>query len=116
MNINVQSTFGIYVPDDPIVALQVATKAYVDNVTISGSSIRPFSNDNIAIGTSNVFYLAGNGLGVTNASNTVLVYMDTIFQPNSEYTYNTGNNTVQIHDASIPAGIQIYTVAWQTVP
>jgi len=76
-----------------------------DNVTIlegGGTFYDPITNVNTATGTSNVFFV---GRDIVTHNNVQAVYLDGIFQANTEYVLHFSNNTVQLDDATIPAGV-----------
>ena len=82
-----------------------------DNVAALSGAVQllPFTNVNTALGTSNVFF---TGADTASDANVVLVSLDGIQQPNTQFEYNHSNNTIQFKDASIPSGtiVQIFTL------
>jgi hypothetical protein len=82
----------------------------VDAITGGSTLLTPFTNVNSALGTSNVFFV-GRDIGAE--ANVVLVMLDGISQPNTEYEVNASNNTVQFTDATIPSGttVQIFSLS-----
>lgn len=72
-----------------------------------------WNNSNISLGTSNVFFI-GSTINPTN-NNFIKIYLDGVKQPESEWIYNSGNNTVQFVDANIVAGLTVEIDAWITV-
>jgi len=81
----------------------------VDAITGGGTFLAPFTNVNVASGTSNVFFVGKN---VSAEANVTLVMIDGISQPNTEFVVNAANDTVQFTDATIPSGsiIQIFSM------
>ena len=87
--------------------------AVQDNVTAlsgGGTFLSPFTNVNTATGTSNVFFVGRN---IAAEANVLLVMLDGISQPNTEYEVNASNDTVQFTDATIPSGtiVQIFSMS-----
>ena len=82
----------------------------VDAITGGSTLLTPFTNVNSALGTSNVFFV-GRDIGAE--ANVVLVMLDGVSQPNTEYEVNASNNTVQFTDATIPSGttVQIFSLS-----
>ena len=83
-----------------------------DNVTAitgGGTFLSPFTNVNTATGTSNVFFI---GKDTAAEANVVLVMLDGVSQPNTEYAVNSANDTIQFTDATIPSGtiVQIFSM------
>ena len=83
-----------------------------DNVTAitgGGTFLSPFTNVNTATGTSNVFFI---GKDTAAESNIILVMLDGVSQPNTEYAVNSANDTIQFTDATIPSGtiVQIFSM------
>jgi hypothetical protein len=87
--------------------------AVQDNVTAitgGGTFLSPFMNVNAATGTSNVFFVGRN---IAAEANVVIVSLDGVSQPNTEYEVNASNDTVQFTDATIPSGtiVQIFSMS-----
>ena len=87
--------------------------AVQNNVTAlsgGGTFLSPFTNVNTATGTSNVFFV---GRDIAAEANVLLVMLDGISQPNTEYEVNASNDTVQFTDATIPSGtiVQIFSMS-----
>jgi len=82
-----------------------------DNVAALSGAVQllPFTNVNVAVGSSNVFF---SGVDTASDANVVHVSLDGIHQPNTQFVYNHSNNTIQFKDASIPSGtiVQIFTL------
>ena len=83
-----------------------------DNVTAitgGGTFLAPFTNVNTATGTSNVFFVGKN---IAAEANVLLVMLDGVSQPNTEYAVNASNDTVQFNDSTIPSGtiVQIFSM------
>jgi len=84
-----------------------------DNVTAitgGGTFLSPFMNVNTATGTSNVFFV---GRDIAAEANVLVVTLDGVSQPNTEYEVNASNDTVQFTDATIPSGtiVQIFSMS-----
>jgi len=87
--------------------------AVQDNVTAitgGGTFLSPFTNVNVATGTSNVFFVGRN---IASEANVNMVFLDGVSQPNTEYVVNAANDTVQMVDATIPSGtiVQIFSMS-----
>jgi hypothetical protein len=87
--------------------------AVQDNVTAitgGGTFLSPFMNVNTATGTSNVFFV---GRDIAAEANVLVVTLDGVSQPNTEYEVNASNDTVQFTDATIPSGtiVQIFSMS-----
>jgi len=87
--------------------------AVQDNVAAlsgGGTFLSPFTNVNTATGTSNVFFVGRN---IAAEANVLLVMLDGVSQPNTEYEVNASNDTVQMVDATIPSGtiVQIFSMS-----
>ena len=61
-------------------------------------------NVNVALGTSNVFFVGQN---TTSDDNVLTVTLDGIVQSNSEFVIHHSNDTIQFKDASIPSGTKV---------
>mgnify|MGYP001177473031 FL=1 len=78
-----------------------------DNVATlggGGTFFKPFMNVNVALGTSNVFFVGQN---TTSDDNVLTVTLDGIVQSNSEFVMHHSNDTIQFKDASIPTGTKV---------
>ena len=78
-----------------------------DNVAAlggGGTFFKPFMNVNVALGTSNVFFVGQN---TTSDDNVLTVTLDGIVQSNSEFVMHHSNDTIQFKDASIPSGTKV---------
>jgi hypothetical protein len=71
--------------------------------------LKTHTNTNTSTATSNVYYIGSTK--TPNLQSNVTVYIDGIYQSPAEWVFHSGNNTVQIIDASLPAGLIIDIVA-----
>ena len=87
-----------------------SVQANVTAITGGGTFLSPFMNVNTATGTSNVFFV-GRDIGAE--ANVLIVTLDGVSQPNTEYEVNASNDTVQFTDATIPSGtiVQIFSMS-----
>lgn len=74
----------------------------VTALTGGGTFFAPFSNVNTATGTSNVFFV---GKSISNHNNVQSVFLDGVYQANTEYILHFANNTVQFDEPTIPSGV-----------
>lgn len=104
-------TGDLILAGDPDAALKAATKQYVDSIG-GGANAIPVSNTNTSTSTSNVFFL---GINNTTSEAHIFVWTDGVYQSEDFWVYNSGNNTIQLDEASMPAGIEIATRAFTEI-
>lgn len=82
------------------------------NANVGGTGTIPirWANTNTSTATSNVFFIGSPK--TPNLTSNVSVYISGIYQPSAEWVFHTTNNTVQIKDASLPAGLTIDLAVW----
>jgi len=89
----------------PTSASNAATKAYVDGAL--GLSLQPRYNTNVSSGTSNCFFVR---VSANSPASLDYVYssLNGIDQVNGvDFIYNSGNDTIQYTDSSVPAGLRV---------
>ncbi len=94
----------------PTSASNAATKAYVDGAL--GLSLQPRFNTNVSSGTSNCFFV---GVGANSPAAIGYVYssLNGVDQVNNiDFVYNSGNDTIQYTDSSVPAGLRVFIRAF----
>tara|TARA_Y100000034_G_C6907825_1_gene421829 strand:- start:672 stop:1031 length:360 start_codon:yes stop_codon:yes gene_type:complete len=93
----------------------VGTRQLIDgSVTLdklAGNSVfTPFTNTSASSGTSNVFFIQGPEAPLS--ADYVFVNYDGVVQPQQEWVYNSGNDSIQAKDATFAAGITVDITAW----
>ena len=79
-----------------------------------GIVLSPHHNVNTSTATSNVFFIGKN---ITALNNVVSVMIDGVQQTrdvpgtsNNDFIFHNANNTIQLTEASIPAGLTVQTL------
>ena len=83
------------------------TTAQDDIITVRslwGYQVRRRTNTNTSTATSNVFFIGGS----TPIAANIEVATDGLLQPNSEWVFHSGNNTIQLTDPTFPANIVVH--------
>ena len=94
----------------PTSASNAATKAYVDGAL--GLSLQPRYNTNVSSGTSNCFFVRVSANSPTSI-NYVYSSLNGVDQVNGiDFVYNSGNDTIQYTDSSVPSGLRVFIRAF----
>jgi len=105
---NANQIVDVGIPATDTVATDMLQAASVTKAKLATAAVIKIVNSAVSSG-SNVFAL---GAGATPlVTSKLMVLADGIYQGNSHWVYNSGNNTVQFKDASVPSGINVYTEA-----
>lgn len=79
--------------------------------SMAGVNLHSFYNTYSTSG-SNVFFLGS--ISASPDANHVSLYLDSVFQPQAEWVYNSGNNSVQFKDSTLASGLDFTSVNWAT--
>ena len=94
----------------PTSASNAATKAYVDSAL--GLNLQPRYNTNVSSGTSNCFFVRVSANSPASL-NYVYSSLNGVDQVNGvDFIYNSGNDTIQYTDSSVPSGLRVFIRAF----
>lgn len=96
---------------NPTTANNIASKSYVDGLI--GTGRIPVVNNTVSSQDENLY-----NLGIDSSvpdSNYISVWADGIYQPQDEWQYNSGNNTIQFFEANFAPGVTVSTLTFETV-
>lgn len=96
---------------NPTTANNIASKSYVDGLI--GTGRIPVVNNKVSSQDENI-YVLGIDSSVPD-SNYISVWADGVYQPQDEWQYNSGDNTIQFFEANFAPGVTVSTLSFETV-
>lgn len=115
-NVGILSDFNTSAKQNVRVAVNELRDNVIQLTANVSSGIVPYNNVNTSLASSNVFFIGS--ANPPNSAERILLWLDGINQVpddgtnNNDYIFNSGNNTVQLTEATIPAGLTVRLQAW----